>query len=263
MQIRNFFWVMTSQCNYIVKGYPLVVVMWILLTGYSLTFSQVPDETRQLIVVTAPDWASHNATAQCWERETARNPWKPAFKAPWPVLLGRNGLAWGRGIFKTPDSDQPSKQEKDGKAPAGIFQLGPVHGYAASPPQGTAWPYHQVGPYDAWIDDPKLPHYNEHVRVSPRNIPPWFDSQKMRLGDNAYKWLLEIRHNTSPAIAGFGSAIFFHVRRGPDRPTAGCTSMAVENLEALIRWLKPDAKPCYVLLPEAEYGKLKSAWRLP
>jgi L,D-transpeptidase catalytic domain len=224
---------------------------------------QVPDRCTQLIVATAPDWPSNKASAQCWQRADAADKWHPAFKAAWPVLLGRNGMAWGRGVFKIPRTDQPEKIEKDGRSPAGLFELGPVHGYAASPPQGTSWPYLQVGPFDAWIDDPKLPHYNEHVRVDPAHIPAWFASQKMRLGDNAYKWLLEIRHNVNPATPGFGSAIFFHVRRGPDRPTAGCTSMAVENLEALIGWLKPSAHPCYVLLPESEYEKLRKSWHLP
>lgn len=85
----------------------------------------------------------------------------------------------------------------------------------------------------------------------------------MRLGDDAYKWLLEIRHNTNPASPGYGSAIFFHVRRGPTRPSAGCTTMAVENLESMIRWIKTDKYPYYVLLPQSEYQKMRSAWKLP
>ena len=174
--------------------------------------------------------------------------------AAWP------GVA---GVFLRPTDRKPRKTEKDGRAPAGIFALGTLHGYAPAPPKGTAWPYLQVGPYDAWIDDPKLPHYNEHVRVDPRQIPDWFEKQKMRLGDNAYKWLLEIRHNTNPAEPGAGSAIFFHVRRGADRPTAGCTAMAVEDLERFIAWLKPEAKPYYVLLPREEYDQLRAAWKLP
>ena len=254
---------MTSHCIYIVKQTALILTVLITLSTHSPCFSQVPTGARQLIVATAPNWTSHNASAQCWERDGDSAHWRPAFKSPWPVLLGRNGLAWGRGSFKTPSTDQPSKREKDGKAPAGIFELGPVHGYASGPPEGTKWPYLQVGPFDAWIDDPNLPRYNEHVRVNPKNVPAWFESQKMRLGDNAYKWLLEIRHNVGPAIPGFGSAIFFHVRRGPDRPTAGCTSMAVENLEAMIRWLRPDKRPCYVLLPESEYQRLQKEWHLP
>jgi L,D-peptidoglycan transpeptidase YkuD (ErfK/YbiS/YcfS/YnhG family) len=75
--------------------------------------------------------------------------------------------------------------------------------------------------------------------------------------------MLEIRHNPAPAAPGYGSAIFFHVRRGPTKPSAGCTTMAVENLEAMIRWLDPSASPHYVLLPKAEYAALRGAWGLP
>jgi hypothetical protein len=34
-------------------------------------------------------------------------------------------------------------------------------------------------------------------------------------------------------------------------------------LERLLRWLRPQASPHYVLLPEAEYKRLRQAWRLP
>lgn len=180
-----------------------------------------------------------------------------------PVLLGRNGMAWGRGVFQPPNNGVPAKVERDGKAPAGVFRLGRLYGYAARPPEGTRWPYVQVGQYDAWVDDPRNPYYNQHVRVKPGNIPPWFEKQRMRLGDSAYKWMIAIDHNTGPAAPGYGSAIFFHVRRGPKTPTAGCTSMAEENLVRVIRWLRPEASPHYVLLPEADYHALRQTWGLP
>jgi len=254
---------MRVQCKYKVN------LRILLLAGVSISWlktlaiSQVPDQARQLLVAVASGWNSQRAMMQCFQRDGENDPWRAAFRAQWPVLLGRNGLAWGRGAFSPPDNNQPRKAEKDGRAPAGIFALGRLHGYAPAAPRGATWPYLQVGPYDAWIDDPRLPHYNEHVRVDPRNMPDWFESQKMRLGDNAYKWLLEIRHNTDPPKPGSGSAIFFHVQRGPDRPTAGCTSMTLEDLERVIVWLRPEAKPHYVLLPRGAYERLRKEWGLP
>lgn len=251
------------QCKYNVNflcGCASGVVLFFLDT---FIFCQVPGEARQLLLAIAPGWNSQKAVMQCYERDGKNDPWHAAFRTEWPVLLGRNGLAWGRGAFALPNDNQPRKSERDGRAPAGVFALGSLHGYAPAPPRGTTWPYLQVGPYDAWIDDPRLPHYNEHVRVDPRQIPDWFQSQKMRLGDNAYKWLLEIRHNTDPPKPGSGSAIFFHVQRGPDRPTAGCTSMPVDDLERMIAWLRPAAKPHYVLLPREAYENLRAAWKLP
>ena len=240
------------------------------IVSLTLSLSVVPDASgqigpgvRQLIVAKASNWNSNTAVLQCYQRGSAREPWTPVLAKPAPVLLGRAGLAWGRGPFTPPQNGVPAKVEKDWRAPAGVFQLGTLFGYAPAPPTGSRWPYHQVGPLDAFVDDPKLPYYNQHVRVDPRNIPPWFEKQKMRLGDAAYKWMLEIRHNQKPAAAGYGSAIFFHVRRGPTKPSAGCTTMAVENLEALIRWLDPRASPYYVLLPEADYAALRAPWHLP
>ena len=80
----------------------------------------------------------------------------------------------------------------------------------------------------------------------------------MRHNDFAYRWLIEVRHNSDPPVPGDGSAIFFHIRRGVTRPTAGCTTMAEEDLVRVIRWLKADRRPCYALLPVDEYS---SKWQ--
>jgi L,D-peptidoglycan transpeptidase YkuD (ErfK/YbiS/YcfS/YnhG family) len=85
----------------------------------------------------------------------------------------------------------------------------------------------------------------------------------MRLGDFAYEFLLEIRHNSDPPVPGHGSAIFFHIRRGPDKPSAGCTTMARPDLLRLLARLNPAARPHYVLLPKAEYAARIAPWRLP
>lgn len=254
---------MRGQCKYIVKLplWGLLALPVFLFNG--IVAAQVPGECRQLLVAVAPDWNSHRASMQIYERSAKKTEWQPISSTGWPVLLGRNGLAWGRGAFTPPNDGRPRKSEKDGRAPAGIFALGPVYGYASAPPRGTTWPYFVVGPYDAWIDDPKLPHYNEHVRVDAQKIPEWFESQKMRLGDAAYRWMLEIKHNSNPATPGLGSAIFFHVRRGADRPSAGCTTMAADDLENVIRRLRSDAKPHYVLLPTEAYDRLRGDWKLP
>ena len=35
------------------------------------------------------------------------------------------------------------------------------------------------------------------------------------------------------------------------------------TMKALIAWLRADAQPIFVLLPRAEYNRLKSDWQLP
>lgn len=239
------------------------VAIFALLPATAL-HAQIGRGVRQVIVAQAANWNSNTATLQCWQRASSRDVWHPVFEKPFPVLLGKKGLAWGRGVFPVPRNGIPMKVEKDWKAPAGVFQLGSLFGYAATAPGGARWPYIQVGPWDAYLDDSGSPYYNQHVRIDPRKgVPPWFEKQRMRLGDAAYKWMLEIRHNQQPAAPGYGSAIFFHVRRGPDKPSAGCTTMAESDLVRLLRWVDPTASPHYVLLPKGDYSALRASWGLP
>jgi len=73
---------------------------------------------HQLIVGVAADWNSKTAKLLALER-TAQGEWKPAL-GPIPVLLGKNGLAWGRGVLGTGEPGR-HKAERDARAPAGVF----------------------------------------------------------------------------------------------------------------------------------------------
>lgn len=217
-------------------------------------------EVRQLILSVAPDWSSRQGTLQRFERD-ADGHWSKVGEAV-PVLYGKQGLAWGRGVR---GNDEPGlhKREGDGRTPAGAFALGVIYGNDSGLPDGADFPYHQVTAIDAWPDDPKNPFYNRHVTVDAAAPPAWFASQRMRTGDPAYRWRVEIRHNTDPIEPGAGSATFFHIRRGKTRPTSGCTTMAEPALRDLVIWLRTAAQPRYVLLPRAEHTRLWKAWDLP
>ena len=221
----------------------------------------VEANVQQLLVGIAPDWDAHQGRLQRFQR-TPGGDWQSA-SGPVPVLFGKNGLAWGSGVRGT---DEPGlhKKERDGRAPAGLFKLGTVYTYDAQLPGNADYPFHTVTNRDAWVDDPALPNYNRFVTIpDPANPPPWFEKQKMRHNDFAYRWLVEIRHNADPPAPGGGSAIFFHIRRGETRPTSGCTTMAEPELVKLLRFLRADAHPQYVLLPWSEYQKKWQAWGLP
>ena len=172
---------------------------------------------KQLIVSIAPTWDSSDGRLQLFERKGGG--WKRSGPA-WPVLYGKNGLVWGRGVLGTGEPGT-HKQERDGRAPCGVFRIGTIYTYDAALPAGAKYPFHTVTAGDAWVDDVTSPDYNRHVTVDPANPPPWFEKQKMRHSDFAYRWLVEIRHNSDPPVPGAGSAIFFHIRRGPTvRPPA-------------------------------------------
>lgn len=200
-------------------------------------------------------------TLQRFERSSA-GAWH-SVSDPVPVLFGKKGLAWGRGLAGQ-DENGLHKTERDGRAPAGVFRIGKIYTYDAALPPGSDFPFHQVTNADAWIDDPASPDYNRFLTIDDAEHPPsWFAKEKMRHNDFAYRWLVEIRHNSDPPQPNEGSAIFFHIRRGEARPTTGCTTMAEADLVRLISWLRAPHHPCYVLLTRADYEAKTKVWNLP
>lgn len=213
----------------------------------------------QLVVSISPGWNSTTGKLQLFEREGKG--WR-AVSPPLRVLYGKNGLAWGRGVLSGGGAG-PQKIERDKRAPAGVFKIGTVYTYDKSLPAGADYPFHTMSEADAWIDDPALPQYNRHVVVDPANPPPWFAKQKMRLNDPPHRWLIEIRHNADPPLAGAGSAIFFHMQRGPSVASAGCTVMPQASITLILQWLRAEKSPHYVLLTREEYLKRWQEWGLP
>lgn len=214
---------------------------------------------RQLIVSIAPTWDSSTGRLQLFERQ--KDKWLPVGE-PVRVLYGKNGLAWGKGELGQ-EQQGTHKTERDKRAPAGVFAIGTIYTYDKALPDGADYPFHTITAADAWVDDPLNPLYNQHVVVDPANPPPWFEKQKMRLDDPPHRWLVEIRHNSDPPVPGAGSAIFFHIQRGPDHPSAGCTVMTQPAIVRLVRWLRKGDEPHYVLLPREEYLRLWKTWGLP
>ncbi|CAN5512272.1 L,D-transpeptidase family protein [soil metagenome] len=220
----------------------------------------VPEDCTQLLVGVAPDWNSMRGELRIHEREGG-GAWTQQGRSI-PVLFGKSGLAWGTGLAGQHESGL-RKKERDGRAPAGVFRIGKIYTYDPRLPEGADFPFHTVTDADLWSDDPRSPNYNRHVVIDPRNPPDNYSHERMRPGDFAYHWLIEVRHNSDPPVPGLGSAIFFHIRRGVNRPTAGCTTMSEADLVRVIRWLRAPRKPCYALLPASEYNAKAKAWDLP
>lgn len=224
---------------------------------------RIQPATTQLIVGIAPDWNSSHATLQRYERQRGGS-WRPVGQAV-PARLGRSGLVWGLGLHPVPQG-ATLKQEGDGRAPAGAFALGGAYGYEQDVRRQPGLPYHQVTEADMWVEDPQSPHYNRHLRMphaSPRT--QWEHDQQMRQNDPAHVLKLFIAHNSGQRVVpNGGSAIFFHVWRDQGgRPSAGCTVMAEPALRELVAWVDPRRFPVYVLLPQAEYQRLRGPWDLP
>ena len=219
-------------------------------------------DARQLVLVTTPDWNANHGTLQRFERIDGA--WRPVGDAT-PVMVGRNGTAWGLGLHASQPGG-PVKREGDGRAPAGAFAIGTAFGY--TPNADTALPYAPMDAGDYCIDVPASPLYNQLVDANDVGQAAVAGStEPMRLdlhgdGDQRYRLGFVVAHNAQ-AVPQAGSCIFAHLWKAPDAPTAGCTAMAPATMDALLGWLDPAAHPRFVLLPEAEYVQLRQAWDLP
>lgn len=222
----------------------------------------IPPATRQLLLVTAADWGSDAGSLCRWVRATAAEPWR-AVGGAIPVSLGRAGLAWGRG--RHPETAGLTKCEGDGRAPAGVFAITTLFGYAAADSElarSAKLPYLAATPQLLCIDDPASRHYN---RIVDRAVvaADWASAEDMRRADARYEIGAVLGHNCSPVRAGAGSCVFLHVWQAPGVATAGCTAMAAAAMHELARWLDGDQAPLLVQLPIAEYAARRTAWGLP
>jgi len=235
--------------------YSTVLTLILAASCASVSSPDALRDSRQLVVVTSPSWDAIDGELRRYER--VGDSWKLA-GSPFPIVLGRTGLAWGRGMLEVP-STPPQKHEGDGKSPAGVFTVGYVFGFDADP--ATKMPYKKLRETTECVDDVESPYYNQVVDRDPAVAATWKSSEKMRTVGQYRRGAL-VNHNV-PAVAGGGSCIFLHIWSGPSQPTAGCTAMPAEDLETLLGWLDPAAKPVVVQLPREEYVRLEKIWRLP
>jgi L,D-peptidoglycan transpeptidase YkuD (ErfK/YbiS/YcfS/YnhG family) len=218
--------------------------------------------SRQCVVVTAANWNSTTGVLRAFQRTSARGDWKMRGHEI-PVVLGKNGLGWGRGVIDAKNNDGPRKIESDNRAPAGIFRLGPAFGYAPAP--SARWiklPYVPLTKMTEGVDDPRSRYYNQLVDRSKIARVDWRSSEQMRRTDDLYKWGIFVAHNAA-ATPGAGSCIFVHIWKNSSTPTTGCTAMAERDLVQLLRWLDPAAQPVLIQMPRLEYQSLQQKLHLP
>jgi L,D-peptidoglycan transpeptidase YkuD (ErfK/YbiS/YcfS/YnhG family) len=223
--------------------------------------SPIPAATQQLLVVRSPSWKSVTATLQRFER-SAGGPWQ-AEGATIAVNVGRNGMAWGRGL-QTKAEPGPVKKEGDQRTPAGAFALGPAFGYHDVLPAGAKrYPYVHVQRGISCIEDQKSKYYNQVIDLTAVTKADWSRTDDMLRADGLFRWGVVVDQNAKDTLPGAGSCVFLHIWRGPKQGTAGCTAMPPEAIEETIRWLDPSDHPVIVQLPESEYTRLRPEWALP
>ena len=235
---------------------PILLLLSCALAKQSGDGSNPFQNCRQLVVVTSPGESStaaklayFNKTANGWEQVTGN----------FPVMLGRTGLAWGRGVHESQTGQQ--KREGDGKSPAGIFRFRTAFGRL--PPEEISWkmPYVWVTGSLECVDDSGSKFYNQIVD-NQKVEKDWNSSERMLEVGEQYEWGVFVEHN-DPAQAQGGSCIFMHVWKGPGEATSGCTAMTEEDLLGLLRWLDPAKGPLLVQATVTDYVVFRKKYNLP
>jgi L,D-peptidoglycan transpeptidase YkuD (ErfK/YbiS/YcfS/YnhG family) len=188
----------------------------------------------QLITVDSPTYSSTTATLTAWQLEGGC--WQAVFR-PWTARVGTTGVS-------------DNKREGDGATPTGAFSIGATM-YGTNPNPGVSYAYHQLVCGDWWDEDPASSDYNTFQHVPCGTTPPFGgNSEALWQILPAYEYFAVIDYNDAPVVPGAGSAIFLHVDAGS--ATAGCVSIPVGDLTAVLDWLNPSANPLIVIGTDAE-----------
>jgi L,D-peptidoglycan transpeptidase YkuD (ErfK/YbiS/YcfS/YnhG family) len=216
--------------------------------------------SRQMVVVTARDWSATNGSIQRFESD--RGHWQPVGPSL-AVVLGRNGLGWGRGLHP-PNLPGPQKRDGDGRSPAGVFRLPYCFGYApAHAVPAIRLPYIQCTASVECVEDTNSAYYNiVKDRLTVEKVD-WTRAEQMRLADDEYRLGVFVENNSAPAEPGGGACVFLHLWKAPDAPTSGGTAMSAGAIESLVGWLDPRSTPLLVQLPLPAYHLYQADWRLP
>jgi L,D-peptidoglycan transpeptidase YkuD (ErfK/YbiS/YcfS/YnhG family) len=207
------------------------------------------ENAQQVIVVTAPTWASTRGTLTAWERTSSG--WRKVVNAT-PALLGSRGMA-----------PAATRRQATGTTPAGTFAITSAFGRRADP--GAQLPYRQLTTWDAWPYNPTDPStYNvfQDAKLSwdsyGRNVEHLWDFGMQYDYVAVLDYNLPqgpvttdakgIRRASQPANTSAGGGIFLHVSNG--RTTAGCIAVSRKVMRTILRWLKPDAHPVIVVGPQ-------------
>jgi L,D-peptidoglycan transpeptidase YkuD (ErfK/YbiS/YcfS/YnhG family) len=154
-----------------------------------------------------------------------RRGWLTAGGRTIPVALGRGGI-------------RANKREGDGGTPKGTFRPRQLWWRADRHPRPrTFLPIRAIGPDDAWCEDPQSRHYNQPLRLDRGQ-----GGDRLKRADHLYDFIIEIDHNSTPRVAGRGSAVFLHLARENFGPTAGCVAMTKSAMLHLLARLGPETR---------------------
>lgn len=190
-------------------------------------FEKIDKSVGQIIEVKTKEAGGFKTTLRAWQRDGDHF---NLVAEPFEAVIGRNGLA-----------PLGEKKEGDGRTPSGVYRIKMAFGYESA--AMTALDYAQVDATDLWVDDPDSPDYNRWVKA-PTQAKSF---ERLKRDDELYELAVVIEYNTESIVPGAGSAIFMHIYRNGETPTAGCVALAKDHLIELLSWLDKSQNPVIVL----------------
>jgi L,D-peptidoglycan transpeptidase YkuD (ErfK/YbiS/YcfS/YnhG family) len=216
-------------------------------------------KTEQIIVVVAPNETAKTAVMRCYELKSGK--WKVYSKEYATVKIGRNGLAWGKGLHAASFNQGTLKHEGDGKAPQGVFRLTQLFGYQEVANKKWKMPYIYAKASTLCIDDVDNPLYCQIVDSTKAKAPKSYE--KMRRNDHLYKYGVVVDYNMSKTEKGDGSCIFMHLQTDDAQPTAGCTAMLGKDMQKIFSFLNAKKQPVLLQCTTNNYAALAKYYGLP
>ena len=220
----------------------MIRTLWLMAAAILTLHASDPyGQSRQLVVVTSDGWKSPRGVLRRFEKRGSS--WREVGR-PISVVVGKNGMGWGRGLHGYAPGAGPRKHEGDGRAPSGIFRLPFLFGEGKD---RFRYPYRQMTRYHHCVDDSRSRYYNRIV--DSREVERDYHSfERMKFPSGLYRYGIFVDHNHAQIPRG-GSCIFLHIRKPSGAPTVGCTAMKQKELVELMRWLDPSARPLLVQAP--------------
>lgn len=148
-------------------------------------------------------------------------------------LLNAGGLTFNCSLGRT--GARVLKREGDGASPIGEWRMLRLF-YRADrmcPPR-TRLPAKPLRSSDGWCETVGDRNYNRLV-----HMPYAASYDTMTRSDHLYDLVVELSHNARPRVQGFGSAVFFHLRRPDGGPTAGCIAVSLHDMKIILAHCGP------------------------
>lgn len=223
----------------------------------------IPKNCGQLIIVLTPSYDSIDGKLYRFAKDDIKNSEWTKISNPINVVVGRNGLAWGRGLHNDFPTDKPVKKEGDKCSPAGIFNLTYAIGLVSQEEMlNLKIPYYQLTESVYCIDDRNSLYYNEIVKIDTIKTIDWQSSVQLSKFKKQFKYGIFVNHNYPSKLKGAGSCIYLHIWKNQSKGTVGCTAMSEANMEEILQWIDSTKNPILIQLPKEEFYKYKKQWAL-